>query len=271
MPAGRKTGWLRRASLTVMLTHHRWGYTRMRRLLLILSLLLPAAPVVAQDSGFTPAQRAEIVAILRHALTTDPNILRDAVESLKADDAKQQQASAHQTLSAERQALLADPRDQTEGNPHGDVSVVVFYDPRCPYCRRMEPVFTQLMQADPHVRLVLKDLPILGPASVLETRALIAAQKQGGYLKLMSALMSSPPDATEALVQQQATRVGLDVTKLQHDMQDPAIDTRLDANLALARRLGIEGTPMMVVGDAVLQGAVELSDLQQAVAAARKG
>jgi protein-disulfide isomerase len=246
----------------------------MRRILpalFVLPLLLPSSPAGAQQSSFTPAQRAEIVAILRQALTTDPSILREAVDSLKAADARQQEASAHQTLSTERRALLADPRDQTEGNPSGDVSVVVFYDPRCPYCRRMEPVFSQLMQADPHVRLVLKDLPILGPASVLESRALIAAQNQGGYLKLMAALMSSPPDATDALVQQQAARVGLDVAKLQHDMQDPAISTRLEANLTLARRLGIEGTPMMVVGDALLQGAVELPELQQAVAAARKG
>ena len=242
----------------------------MRRLALLTTLLLAALPAAADTPAFTPAQRAEIVSILRQALATDPSILRDAVEAMRSEDARQQAAATHQTLTTERQALLADPRDQIQGDPKGDVSVVVFYDPRCPYCRRMGPVFTELLKADPRVRIVLKDLPILGPASVLESRALIAAQKQGAYLKLMSALMAAPPDATPDSVRTHAARIGLDTERLQKDMQDPAVTARIDDNLALARRLGLEGTPMMVVGDTVLQGATDLAELRQAVATARK-
>lgn len=248
----------------------------MRRFLLVLALLLPALPPSAQTAladttSFTPQQRAEIVNIIRQALVADPSILRDAIQSLQADDARAQQANAQKTIAAQRQALLANPQDEVLGNPKANVSVVVFYDPRCPYCRRMMPVFSQLLQSDSNVRLVLKDLPILGPASVLETHALIAAQKQGGYLKLMSALMAAPPDATQTMVEEQAGKLGLDVPRLRQDMQDASIATRIDANLDLARKLGIEGTPMMVVGDQVMQGAVGLPELQAAVAAARRG
>jgi len=242
----------------------------MRRLLLLLGLLLPPGLAAAEPAAFTPAQRAEIVTILRHALATDPSILRDAVEALKADDGRQQAEGARQVLATEGAALTADPRDQIQGNPAGDVTLVVFYDPRCPYCRRMEPVIAQLIKADPKLRVVLKDLPILGPASVLESRALVAARRQDGYLKLMAALMAAPPDATPALVREQAVRVGLDADRLEKDMQDPAISAQFNANLALARRLGIEGTPMMVVGTQILQGAAEPAELRAAIAAARK-
>ncbi len=156
------------------------------------------------------------------------------------------------------------------GNPSGDVTVVEFYDPRCPYCRAMRPVTAELLHGDPGVRLVYKDIPILGDASVLESRALLAAQLQGGYLKLQDALMTSPPNATLDSVQAAAERVGLDWPRLKKDMDDPAIRQRLDANLQLAHALDIQGTPAYVIGDRLLPGAVPLSELQEAVAAARK-
>jgi len=220
---------------------------------------------------FTPEQRAEIVEILRHALQTDPSILRDAVTAMRADDEQQRQASARSALVAEQTALFHDPADQIGGNPKGDVTVVVFYDPRCPYCRRLNPTIAALLKADPEVRLVYKDMPILGPASVLESHALVAAQKQGGYLPLMEALMAAPPEATTEMVKAQAEKLGLDWGRMQADMAATGVSQRLDGNIALARRLGIEGTPAMVIGGRLIPGAVDLAELKEAVAAARKG
>jgi protein-disulfide isomerase len=149
--------------------------------------------------------------------------------------------------------------------------MVEFYDVRCPYCRTMLPTMSQLLARDHGIRLVLKDLPILGPGSVLGARALLAAQRQGLYLQYQVAIMQGPPDVTETTLRTQAQSVGLDWARLQHDMADPAIQQRLDANLALAQALHIEGTPAIVLGDRVLPGAMQLADLQQAVAGARRG
>ena len=226
----------------------------------------PAAP-----AGFTPGQRAEIVRIMRDALKTDPSILRDAVQSLRSDDQQQQAAAMRTALAGEQANLTRNPADQVAGNPQGDVTLVVFYDPRCPYCRRLNPTLAALLAADPGVRLVYKDMPILGPASVLESHALLAAQKQNGYLPLMEALMQAPPDATPDMVRAQAEKLGLDWSRLKQDMDAPAVSQRLDGNIALARRLGIEGTPALVVGHQLIPGAAELTDLQQAVAEARHG
>ena len=101
----------------------------------------------------------------------------------------------------------------------------------------------ELLARDHGVRLVYKDLPILGPASVLGSKALLAAQKQGGYEKLRDAIMAAPPQTTKAMIQDAALRLGLDWKRLEHDMDDPAIQARINANLQLARSIGIEGTP----------------------------
>jgi protein-disulfide isomerase len=237
----------------------------------LLALGLPAAARADDAAGFSQAQRAEIVAIVRDALRTDPTILRDAVVALRAAEDHDQAEAAHGAIGSEHAALFDNPADPTLGAAHPDVSLVLFYDTRCPYCRRMEPTLAQLLREDPKLRLVIKDIPILGPASLLESRALLAAQKQGGYFKLRDALMAARPDADEALVRSEAKRVGLDWTKLSADMKDPAIEARLQQNIALARKLGVQGTPAMVIGDQMIDGAQDLAELKAAVAKARGG
>jgi protein-disulfide isomerase len=231
--------------------------------IIVLSPLIGLPPTAAA-AQFTPAQRAEIVQILRDALKQDPSILRDAFAALRADEAARQR----QALLA-HQASLVGPADPVAGNPSGDVTVIEFFDVRCPYCRKLEPDMQQLLATDHGVRVVYKDLPILGPASILASRALLAAQKQGAYDRLRALLMRAPPDITEATIEAAAGKVGIDWARLQRDMSDPAAQQRLNANLKLANDIGIDGTPTLVIGGELIPGAVDVAQLQQAVAAAR--
>ena len=230
-----------------------------------------AGPVLAADApALTPAQRAEVVAILRDTLRTDPGILRDALAAVQADDDRR-----HDTAQADVLQLLAgklvDPADPVAGNPEAAVTLVEFYDTRCPYCRRMMGVTEELLRTDPGVRIVFKDLPILGPASQLESRALLAAQRQGGYLRLQAAVMHSSAPPTRDSLRAEAERQGLDGAALLRDMDDPAIKARLDTNIALAQQIGLQGTPAVVIGTRLIPGAVALDDLRAAVAEARTG
>jgi protein-disulfide isomerase len=244
--------------------------TRLLRasILLLVLACLSAVPRSAVADAFTPAQRAEIVAIMRDALKRDPSILRDAVTALQADDSAHQAAESQAALAAHHDALVT-PADPVAGNPHGDVTIVEFFDTRCPYCRSMEPAMDKLLVEDHGVKLVYKDLPILGPASMLGSKALLAAQRQGGYDKLREAVMQLPPDTTLAMIQAAAEKLGLDWGRLSHDMDAPGVQQRIDANLALAHALDIEGTPALVIGDSMVPGALDLAELKKAVAAVR--
>ncbi len=244
----------------------------MNRLLRIarLLLLLVVTAGVARAGEFTPAQRAEIVTILRDALKQDPSILRDAVTALQADEGERSQAAARAAIG-QVQGELVLPGDPVAGDPHGDVTIVEFFDTRCPYCRKMEPVMDSFLAQDHKVRLVYKDLPILGPASVLGTKALLAAQKQNAYTRMREAVMKLPPDTTRAQIEAAAHGLGLDWPRMARDMDDPSVQARIDANLKLARTLGIQGTPALVIGSDLIPGAVDLPDLQKAVADARRG
>jgi protein-disulfide isomerase len=238
-------------------------------LLLSMTLLPPPAKAADAPASFSPAQRGEIVEIVRQALKTDPSILRDAVTALQSEEAAIKEAAARAALDSVGPGLTRGAGDPVAGDPNGDVTVVEFYDLRCPYCRRMVPIVAELLHGDPKLRWVYKDIPILGPGSVLGAKAVLAAQKQGGYVRLHDAVMVGAPNITEDSLHSAATRVGLDWERLQRDMADPGIQQRIDTNLEIARRLGVDGTPAYVIGGKMLPGAVDLAELRAAVAAAR--
>lgn len=238
---------------------------------LALAALLFAAPLArAQDAAFTPAQRTEIVKILRQALHDDPSILRDAVTVLQADDEKRDAADARAALVANRATLTHDPADAVAGNPQGDVTLVEFYDPRCPYCRRVLPTMQAIIAKDRNLRVVYKDIPVLGPPSVLESRAIVAAQSQGAYLKMQEALMKNPAQPSEQLIRDTAKSLNLNADKLIADAKSPATTARIQRNLELARQLKVNGTPVFVIGEQIIPGAVDRDQLEAAVAQARK-
>lgn len=243
----------------------------MVRTLAILFLALSALRPAGAVETFDPAQRAAIVQIVREALTKDPSILREAIEAMRADDNRQQAATTRAAIAGAHDALVT-PADPVGGNPKGDVTMVEFFDPRCPYCRKLEPTMAELLGRDRGVKLVYKDMPILGPASVLGSKALLAAQRQGKYEALRDEVMrAGAPEITQDSLKTAAQKAGLEWSRLQKDMDDPVIRTQLDTNLALARKLGIEGTPAIVVGGTLIPGAASVSELQKAVDQARTG
>ena len=232
---------------------------------MLIACCLPSGFALADS--FTSAQRAEIVQILRQALQQDPSILRDAIEAMEIDNARKKDEVARAAIIANHDALF-DAKDPVAGNPHGDVTIVEFFDPRCPYCRRLEPQMTQFLQQDHGIRLIYKDLPILGPPSMLGSRALLAAERQGAYGKLRDAMMRDPPDITKDSIHGLAERLGLDWNRLQQDMNDPAAAQRLQENMRLARAIGIDGTPAIVVGQKMVAGE-DMSEIEGAVAQVR--
>ena len=227
-----------------------------------------AGAVAGRDASFTPAQRAEIVAILRDALRTDPSILRDAVGALQADESRQQAGATRDALATHRQALVGTAGDPSAGDARGRPTLVEFYDTRCPYCRRMVPVMAELVHAVPGLRVVYKDIPILGPGSTLQAKALLSALALGGdaaYLRLQDAVMKDTAAPTDATIRADAQAAGLDPDRVLAGMASPAVQARIDANLALSQALHVEGTPALVIGNQLIPGAASFDDLKAAV------
>ncbi|MDB5414310.1 MAG: disulfide bond formation protein DsbA [Rubritepida sp.] len=238
----------------------------MRRGLVALGALLPGA---AMAQALSPEQRAEVLQLMRQTLREDPSILREAMAGLEQSEQAERATAQTRAIAQYSEALFRDAGDPVKGNPQGTVTLVEFFDARCGYCKQLHPATDQLLQRERDVRIVLKDLPILGPSSVVASRMLLAAQRQGQYVPLYDALMRLREEPGEAVLRREADRLRLDWARLRRDMEDPAIQARITRNLELARGLDIQGTPALIIGTTMVPGAINLAELQRLTAAQR--
>lgn len=155
------------------------------------------------------------------------------------------------------------------GDPAGEVTVIEFFDYRCGFCKRVAGSVTQLQKDDARVRIVYKDFPILGDDSMQAAKAALASQAQGRHQAFHEALLAANGDLSREHVLQIASEVGLDTKKLVADMENPEWLTIIERNRALAKDLGITGTPAFVVGNELVPGAMDLPALKDLIARAR--
>jgi protein-disulfide isomerase len=158
------------------------------------------------------------------------------------------------------------PSSFVAGNKDGDVNVVVFSDYNCPDCKKDAPDIAKLIANDPKVRLVIKELPLLGPESESVARLALAAKKQGKYLEMHDALFNEPGRMTRNRALRIAKGLGINRAKLDKDSDARSVSSTLAENKRLARRLGIKGVPFYLVGDHVIA-----SDSPDLYAALRAG
>ena len=241
--------------------------TLLAALVAVTSLSL-TAPANAQMNA---SERAEVEQVVRDYLLENPELILEALEALEQRNQVAQESRQQESLSLHRNELEKDATSPVLGNPNGDVTVVEFFDYQCGYCKQASGALRELLEKDANVRLVMKEFPILGPASLVGARAALAAERQERYEEMHWALMANRGQLDEERVFALATDVGLDVERLRADMNDPELQETLRRNYRLAEALEIRGTPAFVIGDQLLPGAVPLEHLQQAVEEARSG
>lgn len=245
----------------------------LRSILFALTLVLAGGNALAQQAEpFTPEQKAALQGLVREILVRNPEILIEAMQALEAKQQDDAGKVAKAAIAEHRKDLLEDGVSYVAGNPKGDVAIVEFFDYRCPYCKQVVPALQQLMKEDKKLRVVFKELPVLGPDSIFASRAAIAAIEQdkgAKYMAFHDAMMSHRGQLTEAEVLRLAGEAGLKLDKLKADMMAPKTDKVIRDNLTLADKLGIRGTPGFVIGDELVPGAVPLETLRQLVKAAR--
>jgi protein-disulfide isomerase len=221
----------------------------------------------SDDDGGNPALGRNI----RAYLMANPEVLVEAMQELERKQDNQRDTQAVKAIQQNQAELLRDPETPATGNLNGDVTVVEFSDYQCPYCKKAHAAVKSVIASDGKVKLVYKDLPILGEASKIAAVAALASIKQGKHDVFHDALMTNHAKLDADRIFEIAASVGIDVAKLKTDMEDPKIKAIIDRNMALAQDLGVRGTPAFVIGKQFVPGAVEADALKQLIADARKG
>lgn len=195
--------------------------------------------------------------IVRQGLLSDPRILSDTIDALR-------DAQYAPVLATNRAAIETPFGSSWKGAAQPQVTLVEFYDYACPYCKASNPHLDRLVSEDKGLRIVYRELPILGPDSLTAARVSLAASKAGHFAQFHDALWAAGRPAADTIAAA-AQSAGVAPTP----PSDPLIEAELKRNFTLAGQLGATGTPLFVVGDRVLNGAVGYEALKQAIAEAR--
>lgn len=238
----------------------------MKTSILTAAVLIAFTPIAASAGDLSEDRVRELVL---ETIRENPEIVMEAVAILERRQSDAQAQAQAQVMEDERDLLERDPNAPVLGNPDGDVTIVEFFDYNCPYCRRVKPEIEALLAADPNIRLVYREWPILGEGSVFAARAALAAREQELYEEFHWALMGMNGRAEEATVMHVAESVGLDLVQLRRDMAAPEIEEHIATSMRLSQALGFNGTPSFVIGDVLVPGLVEQEQLQALVAQVR--
>lgn len=167
--------------------------------------------------------------------------------------------------------ILRDPQIPVFGNPKGDITIVEYFDYRCPYCKRANPDVLKVVKDDGHVRLVFKDWPVFGGVSIYAAKLALASKYQGKLAQAHDALISTNDKLSEGTVDHLLAGAGVDVERAKRDLakHGKEIDSVLARNNEQALAFGFQGTPAFIVGHFRVPGALDLASFKQAIADAR--
>lgn len=159
------------------------------------------------------------------------------------------------------------------GNPKGDVTVVEFFDYQCPYCKKAHPTVKKVIERDGNVKLVMKDWPIFGDASIFAAQAVLGAAQIGKYEIAMGALMKTKAKLTHDDIESTLTGAGLSMDEIAVSVNKHTakISGLLDRNYAQATAFNFAGTPAYVIGSSLYPGVLDEKALVAAIARAREG
>jgi protein-disulfide isomerase len=227
----------------------------------------------AGAQSFSDDQRKEVERIIKNYLLAHPEVLQEAMTELEKRQTAAEAEKSKVAIKENAQAIFSSPRQVTIGNPTGDVTLVEFFDYNCGYCKRALSDMLDLMKADPKLKVVLKEFPVLGPSSVEAAQVAVAVRMQDRtgkkYLDFHQKLLSGRGQVDRARAIAVAKEVGLDMARLEKDMASEEVRVSLAESMQLADKLGLNGTPSYVVGPDVIIGAVGLATLKEKVEAAR--
>ena len=194
---------------------------------------------------------------VRDYLLANPEVLPEAMQELQ----RREQADR---LAPVQTAVTEPFPGAVLGNPQGTKVLVEFSDYACGYCRQSVADVEALVAADPDLKVVIRELPILSPDSFDAAQMALAAAEQGKFEAFHTTMFEAGRVTPETILASART-AGVDVGKAQAAIAADRYRAEVEKNLALSETLGIGGTPAWVAGDTVLAGAIGQTRLAAAL------
>ena len=218
--------------------------------------------VQAQDLSFK--NKDEFNEAVKSFILENPEVLFESIDRFREKEQENAQKSAREKIS-EHAEYLTRPDAPSFGNPDGDITIVEFFDYNCGYCKRALPDIQAILDTDPNVRVVFKDMAILGPSSRTAALYALASKKQDKYFEYHVELMKHRGSKSEEELIKIGEKLGLDTGKLKADATSKEISEQLEKDSRIASEVGVQGTPAFIIGSQFIPGYVGEEGLKQAI------
>src|SRR4030081_2874102 len=241
----------------------------------LFALALCGTPPSASAQSFSDGQRGDIETIVRNYLLAHPEVLAAAITELSRRQAAAEAEKHEASVATNAETIFNSPRGVVLGNKDGDVTFVEFFDYNCGYCKRAMTDMLDLMKADPKLKVVLKEFPVLSQGSVEAAQVAVAVRMQDPsgkkYLDFHQKLLGGRGAADKARAMAAAKEAGLDTARIGKSLGGAERGATIEENFKLAEAMGMNGTPSYVIGKQVVIGAVGIDNLKEKIGVARCG
>lgn len=236
---------------------------------LLVSALVGIVPATASAADELDEKR--VMEIVEKMLRERPEIIVDALTAYQEKQELAKKERQQEMLNSYADTLFSKKGDPFIGNANGKVTIVEFFDYRCGYCKRVLNDVVAVMKANADVKIVFKEFPILGDASMLVTRVSLAvnAVAPAKYGEFHKKVMGGRGSVDKASLLHIASALGIDTAAVEVAMESDDVSTAIRDNYLLAEQLGIRGTPAFVIGDQVVPGAIDRATLEKLIAGQR--
>lgn len=234
------------------------------------AVLSVSTPVLAQQASVSDEERAKIETVIQEYLMSNPGIIINALEKHQNNRQAEQDKQFQSVFKTNKDALYAS-NAPSFGPKDADVTIVEFYDYNCGYCKKAFADVAKLREEDKNVRFIFMEMPILSENSYEVAKWSLAADKQGKFFEFHTALMQFTGMKDKAFLEKTAKEVGLDTAKMATDAEAKEVHEHIEANLKMARELGISGTPGFIINDKLVPGYMGYDSMKGTIADIRAG
>jgi protein-disulfide isomerase len=208
----------------------------------------PIAKAGQASAHFNAEQVADIKKLVTEHIAANPTVIMAAFQAGMAEQQKEELAKVEKAVADNKDKIFKNANSPLGGNLEGKESLVVFLDPYCGYCKKFHGELESILSTNKDVKITFVDIPIMGPDSVTAVKAMFAAKEQGKYDQLQKAIFAADKHLTKKQILKIADSLGIDKKQFEKDMKSKAVQAQVDHNSDLAKLLGINGTPTLIIG-----------------------
>ena len=218
----------------------------------------------SSSSTITPTEKQEIENIVKEYIQNNPEVILGSLKNMEQKVAKERSAKAQDYIKNNINSITANK--PYLGNKNGTVVITKFFDYKCGYCKKAHAAIETLIKSTPSLKVVLVELPIMGPQSLVATQASLAVFNIAPtkFAEFNSSLMTLP-NVDENAIKKLATQYNINAKNLMTAMKSPKVEQQIDANMSIAREVGIQGVPAFIIGDEFIPGFIDYNSLKSKV------